>query len=367
MSTEPLWPKPVPIIGATGKHESGKTLFGLSICPGEQTLVYDFEGSSASYSDIGFVRRDVPRIMLEQFPKGYKPVDVFNWWRKDLLSIQPGQFRVIVVDPMTDIESGLVDWVNANPGTFGHTAGQYQKMSGIMWGDVKSLEKAILADIAARCETFYFTAHIGREFSGNEATGKYKAKGKATLNELASLYLWFAREPDRKGVKPDVPTATVIKSRLVSTKFVAGKMVNHAVLPPTLPEATPDAIRAYFANPAGGKALADAELAVEQKLSDDEKLIINLRTAEATRDAKFADLTLSGKTSEAGVPTLPEPRPEVKADMVAMFTAEIEAAATEEQKKAVGVRIREAGLTDDEKAKLKVVYAAWKPATESKS
>lgn len=299
----PLWPQPIPIIGATGKKWSGKSLFGLNICPQPHaTLVYDFEQSTTSYEGerarIGatFDRIDVQREMHDykdeagKYPyrNGYKPIDVFVWWMKHVRSIEAGRYRVIMVDPVTDLERGLADWVAANPAYFGHTAQQYQKMSGIMWGDVKDLEKSILADITARCETFYFTAHLGAEFKGNTATGREKAKGKETLYELASLYLWFERDPDASGARPNVPTARVEKGRLMVSEFKDGEVVSYSVLPPRIPLCTPKAIRGYFANPAGKVGLKADERAHEEKMSADERLRLEVEKAQAEAQAAQA-------------------------------------------------------------------------------
>ena len=69
---KPLWPKSIEVIGGTGEYESGKTTFGLTICPGPETLYYDFEKSGASYeAELGFTRVDVPAEMQRRFPKGY--------------------------------------------------------------------------------------------------------------------------------------------------------------------------------------------------------------------------------------------------------------------------------------------------------
>lgn len=294
-TTAPLWPQPIPIIGGTGEKWAGKTKFGLNICPGnETTLVYDFEQSSASfegeYRRIGvpFVRIDVQEEMHKTHPGGYKPIDLFSWWLKHVRAIPANKYRVIQVDPVTDIERGLTDWVGANPKFFGHTEGQYASMSGIMWGDVKDFQKMILADICAKCETFYFTAHIGAEFQGKQATGKKKVKGKETLYELASLFLWFDRSPDAKGVRPNEPSAAVMKARLEVAKLVDGEVQSVSVLPPRLPVATPKAIRSYFAKPAGGTVLSDGEKVKDDVMSADERLRLETAKAEAERDTAVA-------------------------------------------------------------------------------
>lgn len=293
---KPLWPKSIEVIGGTGEYESGKTTFGLTICPGPETLYYDFEKSGASYeADLGFTRVDVPAEMQRRFPKGYKPVDVFNWWLSHVRSLQAGQYRVIVADPASDIEQGLADWVAANPKHFGKTPGQYIKMSGIMWGDMKSYWKAILADIAARCETFYFTTHMSNVWKGDRPSKERKAKGKETLFEMASLYLRFERKKDVNAV----PSAVVLKSRLskitINEDSEDGEVVSVPLLPPRLPKATPAAVRKYMNNPPDYSNLKPEELVGENKLTEDEKLLLRAEIANAERDTAMVVSASEGK------------------------------------------------------------------------
>lgn len=344
----PLWPKPIPVIGATGEFESGKTILGLSICPGPQTLYYDMEQSGASYDELGHVRVNVLAELQKIYPNGYKPVDLFLWWLKHVREVPPGKFRVIVIDPVTDLERGLTDWVNANPQHFGHTAAQYQKMSGIMWGDVKDYLKAILADLSIRAETLYYTAHVGKEFEGNTATGKLKVKGKSTLHELASLFLWLGRKPDAKGVKPNKPAARVMKSRLLVTRLVDGEIEMEQVLPPVMPVCTPKTIREAFAAPAGGREIDNLERAESEELSDEDRLRLEIQKAEAERDATLAKMALQGGgPAAAGRPT---PPPEAEA---AKWLTD---AATDTDLAAAAVKIKAAGYDDATKARLTVLY-----------
>jgi hypothetical protein len=168
-------------------------------------------------------------------------------------------------------------------------------MSGIKWGDVKDYEKMVLADICARCETFYFTAHLGTVWGGDKKpTGQMKAKGKESLMQLASLYLWFDRSPDPKtGIKPGPPSAHVMKGRLEIGEVIDGEVVSYEVLPPRLPVATPKAIRDYFKNPAGKKGLSEGEKIKEVVLSSDERLKLEVQKAEAERDAAIAKAAVS--------------------------------------------------------------------------
>src|SRR3954466_5105790 len=117
-----------------------------------------------------------------------------HWWWNDIKKIKPGQFDVIMIDTISEIEDGLTEWVQKNPTYFNHSSGQYAKMSGIMWGDVKTLWKMILSDLASRCQTFVFCSHMANVWASDRPTGKRKPKGKETLMELASLYLQMERK-----------------------------------------------------------------------------------------------------------------------------------------------------------------------------
>lgn len=286
-ATAPLWPQPIPVIGLTGDYASGKTLFGLTICPGGSTRVYDTEKSSESYQTLGFDRVDVPQEMLARFKGRHKPVDTFQWWRDHVRSIEPGRFRVVMLDTVSEIESGIYDYVFAHPEEFGRTRAQYMKSSALVWGDVKELWKSILSDLASRCETFVFAAHLRQVWAGNAPTHKKAPKGKSTLEELASLYLWLERKADSKGNVPAVPSAIVRKSRLAHTRVAPdGGVEIVPALPPRLPVATPAAIREYQQTPPDYARLADGERAPEEVLSDDDRAELRARTAEAEADAE---------------------------------------------------------------------------------
>ncbi len=283
-----LWPNGVKIgvIGLTGEFASGKTIFGVSISPGPSTRVYDMEDSSGTYAALGFDRVDVSGEMVRRFPKGYKPIDLFQWWLESVRAIPAGKFKVIMLDPVSEVESGLVEYVKTHPEQFGFTASQFAKSSGLMWGAVKDYWKAILADVAARCETFVFTSHLRNVWKGGAPTGKREAKGKETLMELASLYLHMDRRADSKGNVPDVPAANVLKNRLAQHAFVDGELKWIDLLPPRLPRATPAAIREYIKTPPDYAKLKPAERVIEDKETEGEIEAMKLARAEAERDAE---------------------------------------------------------------------------------
>lgn len=298
----PLWQKPLPIISITGERGTGKTLFGLSICPGPETLVFDTEDSSETYQDLGFTRVDMPAKMQVSHPSGYRPQDAFAWFRAAIQTVPPGKFRVGMLDVAEDVEVGLADWVWDNPLHFNHTKAQYVKMSGIYWGDVAAMWKPMLLDLASRFETFVFCLHLGKVWADSKPTSQTKPKGKPVLQDLASLSLQMERPFLPDGSRAAVPSARVLKSRLAHTVAVNGVLQIREILPPRLPEATPQAIRAYMA--AGGvQSLSDAEKAPPVLLSEDQRL--ELRAAAAMAEAEAAKLNLERIEAERRAATTP--------------------------------------------------------------
>lgn len=282
----------IPIIGVSGEKGEGKTLFASSIDP-ENTAMCDLEDSSASYN-LPFAKRwSLYEEMLKKFNRVPTPLECFEWFRNLITDeIKPGQFRVLAVDPITDIEQGMVDWVQANPEKFGHTKNQYEKAAGIMWGDVKSYWKMLLGIVATKVETFVFTAHMGAVWKGNQPVdGKRKAKGKETLFELASLYLQVERPIDAQGKRPDKPSARVLKSRLAVSKVVDGEVSHVPILPPYLQVATPKRIREYIKNPPNYAKLKESEIAPPEQMSDDDRLLIQAQIAEDKRVEAEANLS----------------------------------------------------------------------------
>jgi hypothetical protein len=275
----------IPAAGATTALPGA----GTEARPATPTKVYDTEKSSGSYTAIKFERVSIPDKMSELKPAGYKPIDTFTWWWADVKATKPGQFDVIMIDTISEIEDGLVEWVQKNPTYFGHSSGQYAKMSGIMWGDVKTLWKTILSDLASRCQTFVFCAHMANIWQGDRPTGKRKPKGKETLMELASLYLLMERKADAQGKMPAKPAANVLKSRLVHISFDETTMEMRdpvPCLPPRIPVCTPAEIRKYMLTPPDYANLKPEEMVHEDKLSQDERELLALQKSEADRDTE---------------------------------------------------------------------------------
>ncbi len=308
----------IPIIVLSGEVNSGKTLFGLTIDPATRTKdhlpttrVYDQEGSSEPYtSALNFDWRDTRdavargvhrqivqasaddpkwrRILLEKADVNDSPsASLFRAWYLDLLKIERNQFSVCVCDTWTPLQEGLIEWLKLHPEAFGRTVSQYEKAASMfMWPDCKSMMSYILAtDCRLRFQTFVLTVHLKNEWSGGSKTGQRIAEGLDVLDKLATLHLRLDRSPKAKNKEaPRVPSAIVVKERLVS--FGATSADDRPILPPRLPEATPDAIRAYIAK--GGADFGNldpAERMPDTSMSADQAKLLEAQIASDQRAA----------------------------------------------------------------------------------
>ena len=271
----------IPIIGVCGEFGSGKTLFGASIAPGNhpeghpfagkpRTGIIDVEMSSATYegSALGFERFDLPATIMKDKLGGFTPIELYEACKKLVDSIPNGRFDVLMIDPVTDIDSGLTDYVKTNCTKFGLTTRQLEKSSGLLWGVVKDQWNNLLLQIAQKCKTFVFSAHMRDHYIGNMPSGKREPKGKETLGKLASVYFELNRKPVN-GVVPKAPTARIIKGRLCDTTIDAnGELVNIELLPPVFENCTPKTIRTFIQNPPKEQAMVpEGHLDADMKLA----------------------------------------------------------------------------------------------------
>lgn len=285
------------VIGLTGEFQSGKTLFAGSIDPAH-TIFYDNEGSASFYANQmrelydGFDYFDVSRE-LATGSAVIQSVDRFNWWFEHVKSLQPYRYTVMALDPASEIEDGAEQYVQRNAKAFNLTANMIENSKGLYWGVLKSFYKSIIDLLRTKVHTFVFTTHMRYKYVGNRPTSQREPKGKETLMEMATLFLQLERRPNEKGVVPEVPSAIVLKSRLGFAKKTKGISAEfESVLPDRLPKATPDAIRGYLAKPAdrqrprAGETLGD----VAQKLSEDERLLLQRDIEELKTEASKAEL-----------------------------------------------------------------------------
>jgi hypothetical protein len=314
--TGKLWPRTpsgasfnIEVFGATGEYQSGKTLLGLSIAPGvhpaghpfagqPRTLYLDHEKSGGTYGGTGCRRIDVPAEMLAA-GKDYTPINVYLFMLEKCNEAKPGQYDVLVVDPVTDVEGGLVAYVRKNCGLFGLTEKQLERAGGLLWGAVKDAWKGDLLKISAKFKCFFFTSHLRDVWAGNVNTGKREPKGKDTLFELASLYVWLERKPDAEGRVPAVPSAIVLKQRLADTMMDdAGNLSIVNLLPPRLPICTAQTIRQYIASPPDYSKLKEGERIVDEKPTEVDMERLRLARAEAERDTAGSRLELLRRQAE---------------------------------------------------------------------
>jgi hypothetical protein len=301
----PLWGSTeIPIIIGTGEFGSGKTIFGLTICPGPDTLAYDQEGSSLTYKSIDFDHVDMSMELLRTYPNGFTPEQRFLWWREDAIARgkrggRNGKYRVMMTDPVSEIEDGLADHVRKNITKFGLTSAQADKSPALFWGVMKREWKLTLDVLRTYFETIYATVHLRDEFSGGAPTGKREPKGKETLLELSSLFLWFDRKADKQGSVPAIPSASVLKSRLAHTAFLGGKLEIVPVLPPRLEEATPAAIRRYIAAPPDYSKLKKGERVQAEEFTEEAKLHLQAKIAADNAAAEQAKLSYIERMQQA--------------------------------------------------------------------
>lgn len=295
-SLKPLWEGiDIPIIGVTGPKASGKTLFASTIDP-QHTLMIDCEMSSASYGSIPYKKRVDLFEALKA--KGLDPTPANAWLIvKELVETTEG-IRVVCIDPWDFVQQGYVEDIEKHPERFGHTKGQYEKMSGLLWGDVKSSLHMWLGMQARRIGgSIVLINHLGLVWKDGKPTSKEKAKGLDTIYQLASLYIRMDRSPDNNGKVPEAPAGFVTevlggKSRLVHTEIKDdGTVELKPVLPPRMPVCTPAAIRNYIKSPPDYAKLKKGELAPAELMSSEQKLEIKAQMASDIKDAEVAKLS----------------------------------------------------------------------------
>lgn len=304
---KPLWEdRKIPIIIGTGEFGTGKTYFGVTICPGPETIVFDNEGSSEPYEDaLGFDRIDLAAELLRKHKARYTAKQRYELWRdKAIEAGKSGKYRVLVTDPFSEIEDGLAEYVRANPGEHDMTQAQMEKSAALFWGAVKRKLKSDLDLLRTMFDVIYLTVHMRNEFSGGRPTGRREPKGKETLEEVATLFLEFQRKVAKtgknKGQKQSVPSAVILKERVSRTIFDEdGEPVLIPLLPPRLPIATPGAIRKYIRNPPDYNKLKADEKIVEAEMSDEERLEME-RVIAADRRAT-AELELQKSERQARI------------------------------------------------------------------
>ena len=343
-----LWPLPCPeIVVVTGPYGCGKSTFtlGTGATP-ERTKVIDFEKSQSAFAkQLGFPYTDMQAILGKVYPTGYKMIDLFNTTVKTVDDeLKPGLFDVLVLDNASPLEDAIYAYVEQHPQEFGHSIAQYNKMSGLIWGDVKNKYGQLLTRWGSLVKIIFIVVHLRDKWVGNtiqkDAYGKpvQEPKGKETLDQLSSLFVWLEHGP--KGI----PAAKVLKCRIDRKVYVADPtnpptgipaeylselnsepgVVSVPVLPLRLPKCQWSSIREYMRHPADLTNPAPGESLTEKELNDDERLKLRAIISSNQADVAMVDrMKMEAVKPQAVVAqALPEPTPTITLqDLISEFGA----------------------------------------------
>ncbi len=319
---KPLWPNghKLGLISVSGEHESGKSLFGLTVCP-ESVCVIDTERSVESYETAFHLKR-VRKLdeIAAQTSNAVIDLNSVAGLKADSISrkrcldavvekIPAGRWRVIVVDVLTDVEDSFADYVEVNAGEFGYSTGQFAKMSGLKWKCVKRIEKTLLLRLMDKCECVVVARHMRDRWENGVRRNEREAKGLDSIDELSSLTVILERKTEKDGSKPGVPSALLVKSRLVHTEFVNGEVKTSPMFPPRFAKFSPADVRHYILNPPNYDKLKKGEKAEKADLTEDEKLLIQSQIAADQRAAA----EVAAATQAVGKPE-PLPPPNLTGD-----------------------------------------------------
>ncbi|KKL14016.1 hypothetical protein LCGC14_2520020, partial [marine sediment metagenome] len=110
---------PIRVIGITGEMYDGKTLWMLMAHPNWRALdkpskvkVYDSEGSSESYvSMFNFTRVDLNTLAESSYGQSFKPPEYTKAFVEDLKATPKGEYDIIGLDTIQQIEEGIEETV----------------------------------------------------------------------------------------------------------------------------------------------------------------------------------------------------------------------------------------------------------------
>lgn len=307
---KPFWGlvngKPLRIrrIGVTGEFASGKSLF-IDRIDTRNTFKIDLEASSDTFN-LPFKKYvclydEVHTVNENGIPTA---LECFRWFDEMLERVKPGEYTVVAVDPINEIQAGCYDWVYSNPGKFGRTQGQYDKMTAMVWGDVKTYLDMRIGMLTNKIETFAYTVHMGQVWKdGKPVEGKMKAKGSDVFRKMADVFFVLSRPVDpRTGVQPEKPIGIIAppigKCRLVHANPDDCDDAQ-PILPPVVKDLTANEIRRYILKPPNYSKLDPEQRVPHYELTEDDKLQMQVRIAEAQEEAERLRSERLGKVADA--------------------------------------------------------------------
>jgi hypothetical protein len=274
-SAGPILPINWPVVLLSGPFDSGKTLAAVMIDP-ENTCYFDTEGSAAPYASQYGLKRwfDLPRLTVAA-KKTATPANMFLHLRDLVHRVNPGEFRVGVIDTCNVLEDGIASHVQANARKYRLPTDDVGKVNALFWAAVKGEWNALLIDAQARFDLTVLITHEKDEYKGSQNTGQKVPGGKDTLLKLCSACFMLARPSNPKtGDKIDKPNARLYKGR-ASVPYrdpATGEITPRRLLPPVIPQFTFGKLRWYMANPPNFADLSPDERVPEERMPEDERL-----------------------------------------------------------------------------------------------
>lgn len=182
--------------GIAGPWGVGKTLMSLDLLviakaagvPKEEMLVLDTHGSVEPY------------LLLDQYKDlfTYKQCLVHDDLLKVIAEIKKGGKRkkILIFDTVEMLQDVFVKQVFEDDSI---SDAFREKMSGVLWGRVKSeLLKKILDLFVTVGEAAVFTIHTANEYVGSKPSGRMKAKFLAPFFQLCQAVAVLSRQPNSK-------------------------------------------------------------------------------------------------------------------------------------------------------------------------
>lgn len=334
MSNSPLWFKEdleLPYVGVYGPFGSGKTLFLLGIRP-KETCYIGLEFSATTYVKEARVKAHYEiHEELGTTRDKVTPVDIWIWFETFIRNMPEDEFEVLAIDTIGDLEQGLPDYIASQHKSFGYsTPEKFRAAKGLFWGAVKKYLESLMHFVRSKkgIKTIAWAAHLKTVWEGGSPTSRKTNQGFDVWNKTASLVLELRREVV-SGVQQEAPCGILRKGRLSVPRNVDehgepvedefGEVEWVTVLPPRMAKCTPGQIRRYIAEPAYLRKLRKDEKLKDEKLTADEKLLIEqeisrnkaavAETQKELHDSRVAQSQRASEATQSAKVNVPEAEP----------------------------------------------------------
>lgn len=286
------------VVQITGEPGKGKTLMAL-------------QANDCDYGSIALINADAKRAFVTQVlnsgaefgfyadavaeTQGMKEIKRHEWYLRQFDAVEalpPERRRVIIIDAWEKFEVTLKPYVESNPKKFQDFWSSMGTFKGAQeWQASHDYSTAIMSRLSGLCDMLILTSHLRNAYkAGVRIPGKYKPDNKVPLVQKTNLRVWLRENPSSP-----VPIALLMKRNLV--KLVGGKPVNvlpRKLVPNGKDESVWDAIRRYWNEPVGNRALREDEVPdefevsiLEGTLTEDQQHAWELAVQQAAEAEKF--------------------------------------------------------------------------------